>query len=78
MLALKNYPDAKLIRWVQGNDLITLLQRSGKNPSLKPDVFFVIDTPEYEHPCFLEADRATERAVSFIIQTKVLPRRAVA
>ena len=58
-LALKNHPEAKLTRWVQGNDLKTLLQRRGENPSLVPDAFFMLETDEWKHPCFLEADRAT-------------------
>ena len=58
-LALKEHPEAKLIRWVQGNDLKVLLQKRGGNPPLVADAFFVLDMPEYKHPCFLEADRAT-------------------
>ena len=58
-LALKQRPDVKLTRWVQGNDLKMLLQRHGENPSLVPDAFFMLETSEYKHPCFLEADRAT-------------------
>ena len=65
MLALKNHPEAKLIRWVQGNDLKVLLQRRGGNPPLVADAFFVLDMPEYKHPCFLEADRATENEERF-------------
>jgi hypothetical protein len=65
MLALKNHPEAKLLRWVQGNDLKVLLQKRGGNPPLVADAFFVLDMPEYEHPCFLEADRATENEERF-------------
>ena len=59
MLALKQRPDVKLTRWVQGNDLKVLLRHRGENPSLVADAFFVLETAEYKHPCFLEADRAT-------------------
>jgi hypothetical protein len=58
-LALKERPDVKLTRWVQGNDLKVLLQRRGENPPLVADAFFVLETSEYKYPCFLEADRAT-------------------
>jgi hypothetical protein len=67
MLVLKQRPDVKLTRWVQGNDLKVLLQRRGGNPPLVADAFFVLETNEFKHPCFLEADRATmpeERFVS--------------
>jgi hypothetical protein len=66
MLALKQRPDVKLIRWVQGNDLISLLERRGGQPSLKPDAFFVLDTNDWKYPCFLEADRATESEEKFL------------
>ncbi len=59
MLALKQRPDVKLTRWVQGNDLKVLLRHRGENPSLVPDAFFVLETAEFKHPCCLEADRAT-------------------
>ena len=59
MLALKQRPTLKLTRWVQGNDLKVLLRHRGENPSLVPDAFFILETAEYKHPCFLEADRAT-------------------
>ena len=59
MLALKQHPDLKLTRWVQGNDLKVLLRHRGENPPLVADAYFVLETSEYKHPCFLEADRAT-------------------
>jgi hypothetical protein len=59
MLALKQRPDVKLTRWVQGNDLKVLLRRRGENPPLVADAFFMLETSEYKYPCFLEADRAT-------------------
>ncbi len=65
-LAVKQRPDVKLTRWAQGNDLVTLLQRRGENPSLKPDAFFVLETSEFKYPCFLEADRATESEGRFL------------
>ena len=58
MLALRQRSDAKLTRWIQGNDLKTLLRRGG-NPELVPDAFFMLETSEYKYPCFIEADRAT-------------------
>jgi hypothetical protein len=66
-LALKNKPEVKLTRWVQGNDLKVLLQKRGGNPPLVADAFFVLESGEWKYPCFLEADRATmpeERFVS--------------
>jgi hypothetical protein len=59
MLALKQRPDVKLLRWVQGNDLKVLLQRRGETPSLVADAFFMLETNEFKYPFFLEADRAT-------------------
>ena len=59
MIALKDRPDVKLTRWVQGNDLKVLLRHRGENPPLVADAYFVLETAEYKHPCFLEADRAT-------------------
>jgi len=44
---------------VQGNDLKVLLRHRGENPPLVADAYFVLETSEYKHPCFLEADRAT-------------------
>jgi hypothetical protein len=65
-LALKQRPDVKLTRWVQGNDLKMLLKRRGENPSLVPDAFFMLETDEWKHPCFLEADRATMPEERFV------------
>jgi hypothetical protein len=59
MLALKQRPDLKLTRWVQGNDLKVLPRHRGENPPLVGDAYFILETSEYKHPCFLEADRAT-------------------
>jgi hypothetical protein len=59
ILALKQRPDLKLTRWVQGNDLKVLLRHRGENPPLVGDAYFILETSEYKHPCFLEADRAT-------------------
>jgi len=66
MLALKQHPEAKLTRWVQGNDLKMLLQRRGENPPLVADAFFMLETDEWKHPCFLEADRATMPEERFV------------
>jgi hypothetical protein len=65
-LALKQRPEAKLTRWVQGNDLKMLLQRRGENPPLVADAFFMLETDEWKHPCFLEADRATMPEERFV------------
>ncbi len=71
MLALKNRPDVKLTRWVQGNDLKTLLQRRGENPPLVADAYFVLENDEFEYPCFLEADRATETEARFVSKLRM-------
>ncbi|MDE1925538.1 MAG: replication-relaxation family protein [Patescibacteria group bacterium] len=63
MLALKNRPDIKLTRWVQGNDLKSMLPKSSE---LVPDAFFVLETPTRTCPCFLEADRATMGVKKFL------------
>jgi Replication-relaxation len=65
-LALKKYPDVKLTRWVQGNDLKVLLQQRGENAPLVADAYFVLENDEFEYPCFLEADRATETEARFV------------
>lgn len=71
MLTLKNHSDIKLIRWVQGNDLKVLLRRRGENPSLVPDAFFILETSEYNYPCFLEADRGTMTQERFVSKLRM-------
>lgn len=70
-LALKNRPDVKLTRWVQGNDLKVLLRRHGENPELVPDAFFILETAEYKYPCFLEADRGTMTQERFVSKLRM-------
>lgn len=70
-LALRKYPDIKLVRWSQGYDLKRVLSRGGENPSLVPDAFFLLDTPDHKYPCFLEADRATMTQERFLSKLKL-------
>ncbi len=68
-LALKNRPDVKLVRWLQGSDLKAALASGGKNPELVPDAFFILEDSHKEFPklsFFLEADRGTMREARFV------------
>jgi hypothetical protein len=59
ILALKERSDVRMARFMQGDDLKSLLARRGTNPPLVADAFFVLETDAYRYPCFLEADRGT-------------------
>lgn len=65
-LALKGRDDVRLIRWSQGDDLRRALFRDGEPRELVPDALFVLKTSEFEHPFFLEADRASETRERFV------------
>lgn len=70
-LALKSRPDTKLARWVQGDDLKTLLRHRGQNPELVPDAFFTLkDKGDLLH-FFLEADRDTETRERFVSKLRI-------
>ena len=71
MLALKNRPDIKLSRWVQGNDLKVLLQRRGGNSELVPDAFFTLEDKNDLLHFFLEADRGTMTQERFVSKLRV-------
>ena len=69
-LALKN-SDAKIVRWLQGNELKVALRRHGENPALVPDAFFTLKEKGDVLHFFLEADRATMTQERFVNKLKV-------
>ena len=71
MLALKNNADAKLARWVQGNDLKVLLRGRGSSPELVPDAFFTIEDKGDLLHFFLEADRGTMTQERFVEKLRI-------
>ncbi len=62
---------AKLVRWLQGNDLKVALRRRGENPELVPDAFFVLEDKGDLLYFFLEADRGTMSEARFVSKLRV-------
>ena len=70
-LAVSKSDNVKIVRWVQGYDLKSLLSKRGVHAPLVPDAFFVLETPTHRYPLFLEADRATMSIERYVAKLRL-------